>query len=70
MAKKYVVAEGVALTTKGIIYKPGEEIPEGVLSQESIQKLSAAKKIVEGKDGAQSEKTKAEKTKAESKEEK
>ena len=29
MAKKYVVAEGVALTAKGIIYKPGEEIPEG-----------------------------------------
>lgn len=70
MAKKYVVAEGVALTAKGIIYKPGEEIPEGVLSQESIQKLSAAKKIIEGKDGAQPEKPKAEKSKAESKDEK
>lgn len=78
MAKKYVVAEGVALTAKGIIYKPGEEIPEGVLSQESIQKLSAAKKIVEEKDGAQPAKAepkkeeakKAEKPKAESKDEK
>ena len=65
MAKKYVVAEGVALTAKGIIYKPGEEIPEGILSQESIQKLSAAKKIVEGKDGAQPEKSKDEKSKDE-----
>ena len=65
MAKKYVVAKGVALTAKGIIYKPGEEIPEGVLTEESIQRLSAAKKIVEEKDGAQPEKPKDEKSKDE-----
>lgn len=77
MANKYMVAEGVSLTAKGIIYKPGDEIPEGVLSEESIQKLSAAKKIVGGKEKeketAQPVKAKAKKEeaeKAESKEEK
>ena len=27
--KKYKVAKDVALTAKGVIYKPGDELPEG-----------------------------------------
>ena len=45
--KKYKVAKDVALTAKGVIYKPGDELPEGILTKEQQETLLKAKKIVE-----------------------
>ena len=47
MDEKYKVAEGVSLTAKGIIYKPGAEIPADVLPEGRVAVLLKAKKIVE-----------------------
>ena len=45
--KKYKVAKDVALTAKGVIYKPGDELPEDILTKEQQETLLKAKKIVE-----------------------
>lgn len=47
--KKYKVAEGVALTAKGVIFRAGDEVPADVLTDESARALLAAKKIVADK---------------------
>lgn len=50
--KKYKVADGVALTVKGVVLGAGEAIPENALEDSTIQTLVKAKKIVEDKGDA------------------
>lgn len=58
--KKYKVAEGVALTAKGVMFKAGDSIPAEVLTDDNTKALLAAKKIVEDKgDSAKSDGKKA-----------
>ena len=45
--KKYKVAKDVALTAKGVIYKPGDVLPEDLLDKKQQETLTKAKKIVE-----------------------
>lgn len=45
--KKYKVAKDVALTAKGVIYKPGDVLPEDLLDKKQQETLAKAKKIVE-----------------------
>ena len=45
--KKYKVAKDVALTAKGVIYKPGDVLPEDLLDKKQQETLDKAKKIVE-----------------------
>ena len=45
--KKYKVAKDVALTAKGVIYKPGDVLPEDLLDKKQQETLVKAKKIVE-----------------------
>ena len=52
--KKYKVAEGVALTAKGVIYKEGAVVPDELLNDDNTKTLLAAKKIVEFKGEAES----------------
>lgn len=46
MDKKYIVADGVSLTFKGIIYKSGAAVP-AELGADSLAVLAKAKKIIE-----------------------
>lgn len=55
--KKYKVAEGVALTAKGVMFKAGDAIPAEVLTDDNTKALLAAKKIVEDKEAAASAKS-------------
>lgn len=60
--KKYKVADGVALTVKGVVLGAGEAIPQtdagvNVLDADTIKTLVAAKKIVEDKGEAIPENT-------------
>lgn len=45
--KKYKVAKDVALTAKGVIYKPGDVLPEDLLDKKQQETLAKAKKIME-----------------------
>ena len=45
MAKKYVVAEGVALTTKGIIYKPGKKFQKVFFPRRASRNFPLQKKL-------------------------
>lgn len=45
--KKYKVAKDVALTAKGVIYKPGDVLPKDLLDKKQQETLAKAKKIVE-----------------------
>lgn len=47
MDKKFVVAEGRAVTAKGVVFGPGELLPADALSAESVQTLLKSKVIVE-----------------------
>lgn len=55
--KKYKVAEDVALTAKGVMFKAGDAIPAEVLTDDNTKALLAAKKIVEDKEAATSAKS-------------
>lgn len=65
--KKYKVADGVALTVKGVVLGAGEAIPENTLEDSTIQTLVKAKKIVEDKGETKSEDKKADDKKADDK---
>lgn len=62
--KKYKVAKDVALTAKGVIYKPGDVLPEDLLDKKQQETLAKAKKIVEvtAEDEKKAEDDKADKT--------
>ena len=47
MDKKYMVADGRAVTAQGVVFGPGELLPAEALSAESVQVLLKGKVIVE-----------------------
>ena len=65
--KKYKVADGVALTAKGVMFKAGDALPADVLTDDTIKTLVAAKKIVEDKGESKSEEKKSDDKKSEDK---
>lgn len=54
--KKYKVADNNSVVVKGVVLKSGEAIPAGAIEEAALNKLVAAKLIVEDKD-AKSEPT-------------
>ncbi len=46
MAKKYIVADGNCFTSNGIIYGPGDELPDSLFTDKQVRAAMIAKKRI------------------------